>query len=247
MAVTQKGFFFLGLSTDAKPTTGISVNDRFLETDTRQEYVWSGAAWVPSSVDFFGKFREFVSWGSVDGFTVGGDAGYSVTPFGATVQLRTNNVADNDAYLKSGIWPLILSAGKAISYEWVLNYLSSIADQNIWLRLTPAATDPPVETDQHFGFKIIGADIYASNADGANQTINDTGVDAIADYQRVRLGLVYTPGAGIKFYVNGALTNTHNTNLPAGVSYILSMHIRTLAAANKTVLIGRGLLEVEHP
>ncbi len=36
----------LGLSTDTKPTDGISVNTLFLELDTGDYYYFTGAAWA---------------------------------------------------------------------------------------------------------------------------------------------------------------------------------------------------------
>ncbi len=37
---------YLGLAADAKPTAGIPLASKFLETDTGIDYVWSGSAWV---------------------------------------------------------------------------------------------------------------------------------------------------------------------------------------------------------
>lgn len=37
---------YVGLSTDTKPTAGIPLASRFLETDSGTEYVWNGSAWV---------------------------------------------------------------------------------------------------------------------------------------------------------------------------------------------------------
>lgn len=35
----------MGLSTDSKPTTGISINTLFLELDTGKFYYFTGTAW----------------------------------------------------------------------------------------------------------------------------------------------------------------------------------------------------------
>jgi hypothetical protein len=46
MAVAIKGYIYEGLSTDTKPTTNVPANTRFLETDTGNEYRWTGSAWA---------------------------------------------------------------------------------------------------------------------------------------------------------------------------------------------------------
>ena len=50
MAVVQARFgnqqFFIGLSSDTKPTNVI-WGDKFLETDTQNWFVWAGQAWAP--------------------------------------------------------------------------------------------------------------------------------------------------------------------------------------------------------
>lgn len=47
MAVVIKGYIYEGLSSDAKPTTNVPTNTRFLETDTVLEYIWDGTNWKP--------------------------------------------------------------------------------------------------------------------------------------------------------------------------------------------------------
>jgi len=41
---------FRGTSTEAKPTTGLSVGDEWVETDTGAAYVWDGSSWKTSAV-----------------------------------------------------------------------------------------------------------------------------------------------------------------------------------------------------
>jgi hypothetical protein len=36
---------FRGLSTETKPTTGLSVGDEWIEVDTGVVYIWDGGAW----------------------------------------------------------------------------------------------------------------------------------------------------------------------------------------------------------
>lgn len=41
----------MGLAADSKPTTGVNIGERFLETDTGNVFVWTGTAWVASAGD----------------------------------------------------------------------------------------------------------------------------------------------------------------------------------------------------
>ena len=36
---------FRGLSTETKPTTGLSVGDEWINTDTGEVFVWDGSKW----------------------------------------------------------------------------------------------------------------------------------------------------------------------------------------------------------
>ena len=250
MAITQKGFFFQGLSTDAKPTSGISANDRFLEADTRKEYVWSGTAWLlaGAAVDIFDKFREFIDWSSLDGYTVGGDAGYSIHPEGCDVVMVTTDTQNDSAWLRGACWRTMLDAGKVITAEFILLALGQGTDVRVWLRLDADVVDPPSDTARHFGWYIIYANLYASNADGTTQTISDTLVDLDTTVQRTRLKMVFTPGEKILFYVNDVLKITHTTNLPAAPGYKLLVQARTLSAdsVKASITLGRVLVEKEH-
>lgn len=42
---------YQGLSSDSKPTTGVSTGDKFLELDTGDAYIWNGSIWVQDLVD----------------------------------------------------------------------------------------------------------------------------------------------------------------------------------------------------
>ena len=199
------------------------------------------------SADFFDKFREFIPWVSLDGFTIGGDTGYSVAANGAYLLLYAAATVDYDAYCCSkGLWVKLLDSGKVITFDFPLLYLNSITALNIWVRMAAGTADPPSETVGHFGWKIINADLYASNADGTTQTITDTTVDLVAATQRTRLKIVFTPGTNCKFYVNDVLKVTHTTNLPTAANYYFHVHVRTTVAEAKHLQIGRILLEKEH-
>ena len=207
--------------------------------------------WLPG-FNIFDKFREFISWRSLDGFTVGGDAAYSVTCQDATVLLATGYAAaDYDCFLKSAsLRHFLVAAGKVITVEFIISWLSHTSFQTIWLRMAQAGEDPPI-IDHVFGWKILNADLYAENDDGTTQTITDTGVNITSTTQFTRLKMVFTPGTNIKFYVNDVLKVTHTTNLPTGAHHVFHCHIRTHStAANATAIrkieLQRALIEKEY-
>jgi len=210
----------------------------------------AGAGADPTEIapfDILDKFREFIPWVSLDGFSVGGDTGYAITPQATRLTITTGNVADYDARIISpSVWHYLFDSGKAVTIEFPIVNMDSVASQNIWLRFATSTDDPPSETVNHFGWKIIGAVLYASNADGTTQTITDTGVSLSTSAQRTRLKIVFVPGTDCKYYVNDVLKVTHTTNL-CGDSYaFLHFHMRTLEAAAKGISLGRVLIEKEY-
>jgi len=196
--------------------------------------------------DPFAKLITVVPWESLDGFTVSGDTGYLVYAVGSTgVMLVTGDAAanyDSRMYMKLP-WYSLRVTGKLLVIDFPLTYLGALTTQNIWLRLVNEASDPPSETQDHFGWKIISGDLYASNADGSTQTITDTGVDLALWEQFTRLRMVVDPGVDIKFYVNDVLKATHTTNLPALADYLVQLQIRTLAEVIRQVGVGRMLVQ----
>ena len=79
---------------------------------------------------------------------------------------------------------------------------------------TEAAVVPASHTSTiaHIGFFIDGLTIYASNADGAAQTITSLGTFTAGDVFSLRF--VFESGTDIKIYKNETLVATHITNLP---------------------------------
>lgn len=203
-------------------------------------------AYIPApKFDLFDKFREFIPWVSLDGFTTGGDGTPTIEVRAATLLVQTDANENDEAYVRNTTqWYKILEAGKKITLEFILVLLSFDTDQNIWLRLNKSAALS--ETDDHFGWKIIGADLYASNADGTTQEITDTGVDLSTGSQRTRLKAVLNPGVDCKFYVNDVLKVTHTENLPGYESLELKVHAKTLTTMARNIEIGRVLLEKEN-
>lgn len=197
--------------------------------------------------DIFDKYRHFVSWDTLDGFNVGGDAGFTVTAYGMSVRLFANGGVDADAYLRNvGSFSPLIAAGKKVSVEFVILYLSANTNQTTWLRLAGGFADPPSETEHHFGFKIIGDDIWASNADGATGYLVDTGVNVSAGLQFTRLRAVLDPGTDCKFYVNGVLEWTATIRLPTDPNILLHCQIRQLSTLNRSINLGRVLIEKEY-
>jgi hypothetical protein len=76
-------------------------------------------------------------------------------------------------------------------------------------------TDSPGDTAVHIGWKIINGRIYATNANGSNQTITDTGDTTFASdaWRLKRLNHVCEATGSIKFYIGDNLVATHTTNL----------------------------------
>lgn len=77
-------------------------------------------------------------------------------------------------------------------------------------------TDNPSDTAVHVGWKIINGRIYATNSNGTNQTITDTGDTGLASgtWTLKRLTHICEATGTIKFYIGDTLVATHNTNLP---------------------------------
>ena len=200
-----------------------------------------------AAFDIFDKFRDFIPWVSLDAFEVGGDVGYVVNIYGDRLVVQQGGTADYDAWIKSAAkWYSVFEAGTKTTIEFFLLALLDISAQNIWIRFAFTDSDPPSETDEHFGWKIIGADLYASNADGTTQKITDTGVNLVAGDQRTRLRVVVNPGVDIKFYVNDVLKVTHTENLPDEPRLYFHTHVRVTTADYRAVHLGRILVEKEY-
>jgi len=71
-------------------------------------------------------------------------------------------------------------------------------------------------THEHIGFKIDGATLYATVADGVGESILNLGTLSSRFYE---LEAVFTPGVECRFYVNGEDKGAITTNLPSGTGY----------------------------
>ncbi|GAI59522.1 unnamed protein product [marine sediment metagenome] len=143
-------------------------------------------------------------------------------------------------------WLKVLEPGTKTTIEIFLLSLDSNTAQNIWVRFADTTLDPPSETTKHFGWKIIDADLFASNADGITQKITDTGINLESGPQKTRLRAVVNPGIDIKFYVNDVLKVTHTVNLPDENHYYFHTQVRVTAPTFRTTYLGRILIEKEY-
>ncbi len=210
----------------------------------------SGATANPVEVDefnIFNRYRTIVSWASLDGFVTGGDTGAVFQSLGFEVRLRTGTVLNDDVFIRSlGMVHHLSVHGKGTTVEFVLTDLSFNTDQTIWWRFELTYSDPPSETVQHFGWKIINNQLFASNANGTAQVITDTGVLLAAGKQMTGLKIVFIQGTNCRFFVNDILRVTHTTNLPSAANYLFTHHLRTAIATFREIKLGRILVEREH-
>lgn len=185
----------------------------------------------------------FGSASAAAGFTLIEDAGAgsNVTPGGAILSLLSENT-DVDALVRatSGIlYAGNYTAGLVIRTSWFIILMSSVSNVEAWIAMhSTVGAAPPVATDRHFGFFISGADIYATNADGTTQTINDTTVDLVAGRQIVMLTAEYTVGTSVKYYINGTLVNTHTTHLPDYTANGMFEMVSMRAKENASKMLG---------
>jgi len=226
---------------------GPGTSGQFLKTQgAGANPVWADVA--GGGFDFFDKFRDIVCWVSLDGFTTTVDTGGSLTADGHPLYFKTGNVSGNKAYLYANcdIYRLV-ETGKKTIVEWVIySFTITVANAVAYLHESQSLTAPPSETANHFGFKILNGDIFASNADGTTQKITDTLVDLAAGSQHTPLRVEVAQGVNAKFYVNGVLKVTHTENLPPAGQYRLNMGVTTNEAANKYMRIGRVAYERER-
>lgn len=211
----------------------------------------SNASAHHTKFDIFDKFRECISWSSLEAYQTGGDTGFDNRADGSSVRINTGTTTDYVARIASrNFWQRLLDAGKIITIEFPIPEIQyNQADTYFWLRFAmsiSAETDPPSETVDHFGWKMMGGDLYASNADGTTQKITDTGVDLTSGTQRTRLKVVLNPGTDCKFYVDDVLKVTHTENLPDYLHYYLHFVVQTKTDASRFIRVGRVLIEKEH-
>jgi hypothetical protein len=110
------------------------------------------------------------------------------------------------------------------TYQW-----GGITDITSWVgwNQTPIV---PTDIGKHISFKMINGTLYASNANGATQTIVTTGV-TISPGVNYNLYIEYD-GTSVRFYVNGILKVTNSTNIPTNELFYISYYIQTTATSS---------------
>jgi hypothetical protein len=170
-------------------------------------------------------------WQDTAGFTTSfGATGYFTTGwvFG-TLGTGYTNGSKAALYSSSSVYVVHAAYGHLLS-----GYMSvrQITAQTIWFGVftNPSA---PTNTENHFAFKIINADIFASCANGVTQTIEDTGIDASVDTYL----MIDSNASSLDFYVNGVLKKSFTTNCPNAVSLYPGYYIINTAAADKILFL----------
>jgi len=196
--------------------------------------------------DFFDKYRDLVSWSSLDGYTTtttGGSSGVQ----GALLFLLTGATNGNSTtIIPTNTYQSIVQTGKVITVEWVIMYVSSVTSVVRRVYISQSNANPASDTVHHFGFKVTNGDIYSSSSDGSVEEANDTTSNLATGIQITRLKAVLTPGTDCKFYVDGVLKATHSTRLPQVGSYWNSIGLTTSENVAKDMYLGRFALEREY-
>lgn len=200
-------------------------------------------AW-PSLVD---KYREFLPWVSIDGFNVAGTDGYVITPRGAFLRMDTPASLNAYCYIayKSSM-KVMLKTGKLYRWDIPIVWEQKLTNQVQYIRMGDTVADPPSETVDHFGWKIIDDSIYASNADGTTQKITDTGVDIKTGGQLLHLRVDVLVGVSCKFYIDNVLKVTHTDNVPNDFSYFLHVYLKTTDSNQIIFGLGRAYIEKDY-
>lgn len=91
----------------------------------------------------------------------------------------------------------------------------------------------PNNTEKHAAFKFLDGNIWCSCADGATQTIEDSGVD-YEIYGKYHLFIKFME-SNIKYYIDGTLRKTFTTNRPppGGNTFRSTLYLKTTDAVSK--------------
>ena len=188
----------------------------------------------------FTYFTEMISWDSKDGYNFGGNIGNIQDTKGTLLRLYVSNVTNYESWIYTKDKYQIFEALKEVQAEIPVLWLSSQTNQNIWMHFCDVTVNPVSETTTHFGWKVVGKRLYASCADGTNQTITDTLYDLKSwNYVIDRLRISFIPTVSIKYYVNDFLLAKHTTNLPESTGLRLHFNLKTLEDSEKEIHIGR--------
>jgi len=180
-------------------------------------------------------FQDYVTFASLDGFTVTEEGTGSVTPRGNGVRLLTGTVEDNDTILSSD-GDYHTRGGSEVGCEGFVNG-GTYADTTAHLVCVSAqiSTIPVPATHYYFGFKFEDTTVYAVNAAADDGDETDIGITWNgAGTLRVTLDANKT-----KFYYNGDLKATHATaHLPSlALDFHPHLMVRTTTTAAKSLTV----------
>lgn len=166
---------------------------------------------------------------------------------GPQLDLKSGNQANDYSSLKTkaGIVHCV-EVGKKFAIEFfvIYAYPGNLDNCEVYAVLESIGDQPFVGTNKHHGFKILNGDIFASVANGTNQTTVDTGINLSVGKQFTMLRVEVLPEEWAKFYINDVLVATIDTNLPTYlISEVEHYQIKTTEAVNKTIHFGRTLIE----
>ena len=198
--------------------------------------------------DVFAKHLQIVPWVSLDGFTQTTDGIGSIVLNGPSVKLIASGGAGNDTQVRTtSTWYVLWQSGKKMTVEFpILHYLFNTSC-TVRAYLTKDTAVPTSDTGHHLGFKIVNADIYATNSDGTTERSTDTAINLGTGNQMTLLKLVFDPGTDCKFYVNNVLKATHTDNLSTNANeWYLSLTITMNGAVTRTIDFGRIQLETVY-
>ena len=214
-------------------------------------YIRDNVTWLYNQLptNHFTRFRNYISWLSLDGFTATLTGNATAVAKGLYLYLTTPTAATGTSHVisKGSLGNAFCAEDKAINCEWSFGGCAAVTDQTVKLLLTTVTTAPAPDNDIQFGFKIVNADINSITGDGSDNELTDTGVNISTGRTITRLRAVFTPGSKCEFYIDGDLVTTHLTHLPAAASdFYLAGMITSGAATIKDLYLQRFLIEREY-
>lgn len=164
-------------------------------------------------------FCDFIPWVSTDGFVKTLVGTWSrANPKGSLLAIQSGDLDQDKAFIRTTYeWERLYENNKVTFLEFVVAMYDTLDDGISYLFFTASSAAPPVELAAHVGFKIINGRVWASNANGYDQNLTDTGFDfrpTFIPFTRLKIEIKKGTGAYVKFYVNEVLVATHTTYLP---------------------------------
>ncbi|MGA8849708.1 MAG: hypothetical protein WB564_07810 [Dehalococcoidia bacterium] len=171
----------------------------------------------------------YVDWQTVDQWTESNTGSASQTLNILNLLLQTGATSGSVAQRRTSGNTIAPHDLPTIAFSYILNNWGIVQSASIMWLAVFRGTYSPSDTAVHVGWKIINGRIYATNANGTNQTITDTGDTSLASssWAYKRLTHVCETTGTMKFYIGDTLVATHTTNLPtvgsSGGSFILQI------------------------